>query len=115
MSEISLVPPRVSCYTSGLSLLPPPSPTYSMDTPVFAHIENCLRLLEAFLLSRWKPADDDEGYSDPLSARLDDLAKGLLACCIAADVLMRDPKSEHLSTLGASIALTHSRTVVNLL
>ncbi|KAH9922543.1 hypothetical protein B0H21DRAFT_701490 [Amylocystis lapponica] len=111
--ELSPLPFRISAYTSGLSLFPSSSPS---DTPSFLHIDNCLRLLDSFLLGRWADNPDAPGTRELASLRKDSLSESLVALCVACDVVSRDTQhpDQHLialrcmeSALRILINLTH--------
>ena len=49
-TELGLIPPRVNAYIAGLALFPPPFSASRSEQPSFEHIENCLKLLDSWLL-----------------------------------------------------------------
>lgn len=93
-SELSLIPPRLSGYLTGLPLLPQSQTDFS--APAFACVENCLRLLESYLLGRWdhKGMDDDVPPCEALDPNRGEIIEGLLACSLATDILIRETKDE---------------------
>ncbi|KAF8582585.1 hypothetical protein K439DRAFT_1413240 [Ramaria rubella] len=52
IEELILVRPRLDAYISGLALLPSAAP----DIPDLEHIDQCLRILDTFLLGQWAPS-----------------------------------------------------------
>lgn len=102
-SELCRIPPRVTAYLSGLSLLPSVSPTSHLDTPSFEHIEHCLRLLDSYLLGQWLHDEEDILRKESLNTdHGDDLTGGLLALCVAAEIIITDPKYSHRQKIGRS-------------
>jgi hypothetical protein len=93
-SELSLIPPRVSGYLTGLPLLP--QVRTDVNTPSFACVECGLRLLESYLLGRWdhKGADDDAPPYEALHPNKKEIIEGLLACSLATDILIREAEDE---------------------
>lgn len=85
--------------------------------PSFEHIENCLRLLDAFLLGQWvasgadvvgEATDGDEGeenlrWSKHLDAnREDGFAHELVALCVIAELMAqdKDQDDDRLQAIG---------------
>ncbi|OCH93315.1 hypothetical protein OBBRIDRAFT_725065 [Obba rivulosa] len=115
-SELAPLPVRITAYASGLSILPPST---DRDLPSLQHIDDCLRLLDSFLLDRWSVEEDDNDLSP--AAQLDiqrqaGLGEALMALCITCDILSRDTphhESQHIAeqcmetTLRVLINLTH--------
>ena len=103
-SDLYLLRPRILAYTSGLSLFPPPSLTSFSDTPSFEHIENCLRLLDSFLLSQWASPTGEESESAQMGKEALDkdrergLAKELVAVGVVSELMMWS----HDSDIGKS-------------
>lgn len=72
--------------------------------PSFEHIENCLRLLDSFLLGQWVPAngDADDGDGDERlnrskildGDREDGLAHELVALCIITELIVQSPQDK---------------------
>jgi hypothetical protein len=98
-SELHLVPPRISAYISGLSLLPPSSSASYSDTPSFEHIENCLRLLDSFLLGQWaSPTRGDENVQVGREALDEDresgFAKELVGLCVVSELMTQSYDSK---------------------
>jgi hypothetical protein len=93
-SELSLIPPRLSGYLTGLPLLPQARTDFS--APSFACVESCLKLLESYLLGRWdhKGVDDDVLPYEALDLSRDEIIDGLLACSLATDILIREANDE---------------------
>ena len=93
-SELSLIPPRISGYLTGLPLLPRACGDFS--APSFACVESCLKLLESYLLGRWgrKGMDDDVPPYEALNPSRDEITEGLLACSLATDILVREADDE---------------------
>ncbi|KZT68954.1 hypothetical protein DAEQUDRAFT_307759 [Daedalea quercina L-15889] len=118
--ELDPLPSRLSIYESGLPILSEPSVSASVDAPGFGHADNCLRLLDSYLLGRWTNNDSSQGSSadarlDP--GREDDLAAGIASLCCVCDVVARDLEhEEHFaaasrcleSALRVLISLTHA-------
>ena len=94
LSELSLIPSRISGYLTGLPLLPQSHTDFS--TPSFACVECCLRLLESYLLGRWdrKGTSDDAPACEVLDSNRGEIIEGLLACSLATDILVREADSE---------------------
>lgn len=98
-SDLHLVRLRILAYISGLSLFPP-SPTSFSDTPSFEHIENCLRLLDSFLLSQWASPTGEESESAQMGKEALDkdrehgLAKELVAVGVVSELMTRSPNSD---------------------
>ncbi|KAF7973917.1 hypothetical protein HWV62_13968 [Athelia sp. TMB] len=97
-SELALIPPRLSAYSTGLPLLPPPSSNSHLDTPSFPHIENCLRLVDSFVLGQW---NTDAQMNGKLAAknvlelsRSNGLADDLVAMCVAIELLADNSKGD---------------------
>lgn len=93
-SELSLIPPRISGYLTGLPLLPRAAGDFS--APSFACVESCLRLLESYLLGRWdrNGIDDDVSPYEALDPSRNEIIEGLLACSLATDILIRESNDE---------------------
>lgn len=93
-SELSLIPPRISGYLTGLPLLPQAST--DIGAPSFACVDCCLRLLESYLLGRWdhKGFDSDVPPHEVLDSSRSETIEGLLACCLATDILIREADDE---------------------
>ena len=93
-SELSLIPSRLSGYLTGLPLLPQSRTDFS--APSFACVESCLRLLESYLLGRWdrKGVDDDVPPYEALNPSRDEIVKGLVACSLTTDILIREANGE---------------------
>lgn len=93
-SELSLIPPRLTGYLTGLPLLPQSRTDFS--APSFACVEGCLRLLESYLLGRWghKGMDDEVPPCEALDPNRDEIIEGLLACSLATDILIRETRDE---------------------
>lgn len=100
-SELDSISSRVSAYSSGLSLFPSSLSSSSLDSPSLLLIDNCLRLLDSFLLGRWT-AEVEEGYgNDRLgSQREGGLATALMNLCAACDVISRDDEYLDQFTTG---------------
>ncbi|KAH9924173.1 wings apart-like protein regulation of heterochromatin-domain-containing protein [Fomitopsis serialis] len=117
--ELAPLPSRLSAYESGLPILSPPSASSSLDTPSFGHADNCLRLLDSYLLGTWTSSESSQGSNtdtrlDP--EREEDLAPRIVGLCNVCDVAARDPEHEGHSVtayrcmesaLRVLISLTH--------
>ncbi|PCH45061.1 hypothetical protein WOLCODRAFT_155076 [Wolfiporia cocos MD-104 SS10] len=88
--EIAPTTSRISAYASGLSILPALSPSSYLDFPSFMHADNCLRLMDAFLLGQWRDEDDDVTSLALIAARDQGLVGSLIALCAICDVMSRD-------------------------
>lgn len=97
-SELSLIPPRLSGYLTGLPLLPQSRADFG--APSFACVESCLRLLESYLLGRWdhKGMDDEAPPCEALDPDRDEIIEGLLACSVATDILIRETRDEDITS-----------------
>jgi hypothetical protein len=110
-SELHPIPPRIAAYISGLSLFPPSSPTSYTDTPSFEHVENCMRLLDSFLLGSWaSPHKEDDEEIDAMrklnNDREDGLSDELVALCNASELLIQSQDTdigEYLSSLTSVV------------
>lgn len=98
LSELGPLPSRISTYVSGLPLIPPITPSSHQDIPSIWHIENCLKLIDHYLLNRWGdiPSDLPFDIRDPPSPQLKELCEALVSTCVASDIILRDPEiKEH--------------------
>ncbi|KDQ60305.1 hypothetical protein JAAARDRAFT_602540 [Jaapia argillacea MUCL 33604] len=92
ISEMRLLPPRITAYSAGMSMLPLSQTSAFLDLPSLRHIGNCLKLLDSFLLRAWDvipPTSWDTVFPDTAST-----VEGLLSACAVAEVIVRDPLSE---------------------
>ncbi|OSD08095.1 hypothetical protein PYCCODRAFT_1358095 [Trametes coccinea BRFM310] len=116
MSEISILPSRVSAYISGLSLFPPPGPLSRANTPSLLHLDNCLRLLDSCLLGSWSISGEEV---DQLSARLEDLryqgfAKELMSLCVGCVIIQAERELEDHRAVAAKCMESALRVLINL-
>lgn len=92
-AELGLIPPRVNAYISGLALFPPQFPASLSEQPSFEHIENCLKLLDSWLLG-----------SDKRDLLQNDwnrgLANELVALGIISELLSHSAEDEHRRAIG---------------
>ena len=60
-----------------------------LNSPSFACVECCLRLLESYLLGRWdsREANDDVPLHEALNPNRDEIIEGLLSTSLATDIL----------------------------
>lgn len=100
VGELRLVPPRLTAYAAGLSLVSTASPN---NMPCWDLLENALRLFDSYLLGQWPNNQEDDSQSsqdevldEVLGAphKQDELMNGLVALCIAADLCTRSPNEE---------------------
>lgn len=103
LSELSLSPLRLSAYAAGLPLLPEPSSSTPLDVPLFAHIENCLRIIDSFLLGRWAEDDDRDSLCDDIvnGDGQEALADGLVALCAVGNIMLKVPEYASHYNLGS--------------
>ncbi|KAI0058630.1 hypothetical protein BV25DRAFT_1964571 [Artomyces pyxidatus] len=104
--ELELLPSRISAYAAGLSLLPEVSvPTRLQDLPQFEHVDNCLSILDSFLLGRWPDSDEPCDQSDDVVNGVDQeaLGDGLISLCTACNILLSGELHEDFAPIG-----THS-------
>lgn len=98
-TELALVPPRVNAYISGLALLPPESPASLSAQPSFEHIENCLKLLDSWLLGQ--SVDDGSDKRDVLQDHWNQgFANELVALSIVTELLADSPEDQHRHAIG---------------
>ncbi|KII91108.1 hypothetical protein PLICRDRAFT_122892 [Plicaturopsis crispa FD-325 SS-3] len=88
VSELSLVPPRVMAYISGLSILPA-SQVNEPDLPSFEHLNNMLHMLDTFLLGQWMQ-DQTQVGKESLDGDRDCLSDGLIALCVTTEIISLD-------------------------
>ncbi|EMD31914.1 hypothetical protein CERSUDRAFT_119234 [Gelatoporia subvermispora B] len=112
-SELDPISARISSYTSGLSIFPS---SINQDLLSLHYIDNCLHLLDAFLLGRWSAEDDnDTGHAHQLDAqRQAGLGKALIALCIACDILVRDTQSVDYHGAAQRCLESALRVLINL-
>ncbi|KZT10474.1 uncharacterized protein LAESUDRAFT_644492 [Laetiporus sulphureus 93-53] len=90
-SEIRPIASRIPAYASGLGMLPALSSSTYLDSWSFLHTDNCLRLLDSFLLGRWERSEGEENSDARLDAQREgELGSSLVGLCIACDVISRD-------------------------
>lgn len=116
-SELCLLPPRLSSYAAGLALT---STLSSDDMPCWELLAHALRLFDAYLLGRWgreqgngeSQRNEVDAVGDMLAmdGRRDSFAQSLVALCVAADLIARDPTEDNLGGTGA-LLLPLSRTI----
>lgn len=118
LSELALLPSRLSAYEAGLPIIPDSNTTTPSveDTPSLQHIENCLRIVDRFLLGLGRWNDDDSGEEDEtLCARVidghdqEELASGLATLSMVTTILLNDPAyNEHYTIGDASFMMQFS-------
>ncbi|KAI0076532.1 hypothetical protein K474DRAFT_1597837 [Panus rudis PR-1116 ss-1] len=128
-NELEHIPTRISSYTSGLSLLPPFSAETQTYTPSFLHVDNCLRLLDSYLLGRWKEKRKDRGrleHSDENeekgevdlrgegSAVTERLSETLMSLYVAVDILSREGERPSIDCIAYKCLETTLRILINL-
>ncbi|CCM05861.1 uncharacterized protein FIBRA_08097 [Fibroporia radiculosa] len=114
--EIRSVSSRISAYITGLSLIPLLSSTTYLDTPSLLHVDNCLQLLDTFLLGRWaNQPDAGKMCMDRLSAQREKgLAKALINLCVACDAISRDPDYLDQMSIASRCMESTLRVLINL-
>ncbi|KAI0937575.1 hypothetical protein AcV7_003573 [Taiwanofungus camphoratus] len=114
--ELGPLSSRLSAYTSGLSLLPSLSSASSLDSISFSHVDNCLRLLDSFLLGCWADAEAEElPDSRRLNAeREEGLGDALMALCTACGVISRDTQYQKQSPTANRCIESVLRVLINL-
>ncbi|KAH9896941.1 hypothetical protein C8Q73DRAFT_643153 [Cubamyces lactineus] len=115
-AELHPLPSRVHAYTSGLSLFPPQGPSSYMDTPSLLHLDNCLRLLDSYLIGSWSIHSED---ISALPANLDELrdqenVKALVALCISCTIIQLDKDLEDYRPVAGKCIETALRVLINL-
>lgn len=113
--EFSPLPSRISIYQSGLPILSEPSPSSSLDAPSFGHADNCLRLLDSYLLSRWPSSQSSQEVAS--DTRLDPdreegLTAGIVSLCTVCDVVARDPELSDHAAAGESPCIPCGRALL---
>ena len=101
-AELHPLPSRVHAYTSGLSLFPPQGPSSYMDTPSLLHLDNCLRLLDSYLIGSWTIPPEDTS-SQPASMdqfRDQGNVKALVALCVSCTIIQLDKDLEEYRPVG---------------
>lgn len=109
--EAELVPlsARVSAYAAGLPLLPAVSADSHADLPSLSHIDNCLRLLDAYLLGRWEDDYAIDGVAVLDNARKNGFGSTLLILCVSVDVVSRTHDVPFLVAAGPCFTLSNSK------
>lgn len=98
------MPSRVINYASGLSLVPSLSSSSRLHSFSFLHMDNCLRLLDSYLLGRWTEPDDSAPVVFPeLDPEDGHITARLLAICALVDILSRDDGLQDLRPIGALV------------
>ena len=71
--------------------------------PLFAHIENCLRIIDSFLLGRWAEDDDRDSLCDDIvnGDGQEALADGLVALCAVGNIMLKVPEYAPHYNLGS--------------
>lgn len=87
--ELSLVRPRLNAYTSGMALLPE---TVTRDIPDLEHIDHCLKIIDAFLISPSTPAGATQ-----LDEERENLATGLVALCVVLSLVNLEIEQHYTS------------------
>jgi hypothetical protein len=87
LTELALLRPRLDAYTSGMALLP----SKLSDIPDLEHIDNCLRIIDSFLIDSGSPALVPER----LNAEREDLSTGLVVHCVVLSLLDSENKQRH--------------------
>ncbi|KAI8986902.1 hypothetical protein BD414DRAFT_416070 [Trametes punicea] len=115
-TEIRLLPSRVSAYISGLSLFPPPGPLSRTDTPSLLHLDNCLRLLDSFLLGSWPiaPEETDVQLAKLEELRHQHLAGALIALCVSCAIIQLERELEDHRTIAGRCIESALRVLINL-
>ena len=103
LSELSLSPLRLSAYAAGLPLLPEPSSSTPLDVPLLAHIENCLRIIDSFLLGRWAEDDDRDSLCDDIvnGDGQEAPTDGLVVLCAVGNIMLKVPEDALHYNLGS--------------
>lgn len=114
--ELDSISSRISAYTSGLSLFPPLSSSTFLDTPSLYHVDNCLRLLDSYLLGLCASSDEEEGLvADKLRlAREDGLGTALVSLCVACEVASHDHEYIDQTAIASRCLESALRVLINL-
>ncbi|KAI0659223.1 hypothetical protein C8Q70DRAFT_915843 [Cubamyces menziesii] len=115
-AELHPLPSRVHAYTSGLSLFPPQGPSSYMDTPSLLHLDNCLRLLDSYLIGSWTIPPEDTS-SQPASMdqfRDQENVKALVALCVSCTIIQLDKDLEEYRPVAGKCIETALRVLINL-
>ncbi|TFY69847.1 hypothetical protein EVJ58_g195 [Rhodofomes roseus] len=117
--ELAPLPSRISVYGSGLPILSPLSASSSLDAPSFGHADNCLRLLDSYLLGRWTSSGSSQSQGSSADTRLDSdreegLAAGIVSLCSVCDVVARDPEHEEHSIAASNCMESALRVLISL-
>ena len=79
---------RLAAYSSGLSLFPS-SDTSEIILSKLLHAENCLRLLESFVLDHWSVQAEDAVVEDLSPTNQDWLLQRLVSISIVMEIVQR--------------------------
>ncbi|KAA1473034.1 hypothetical protein DENSPDRAFT_839449 [Dentipellis sp. KUC8613] len=115
LPELALLPSRLSAYTAGLSLLPDSSLALD-DTPSFEHIENCLGLVDSFLLGRWAESEESSEVGDDLinGDKQEDMTEGLVTLCVVCNIVLKHEEYEELHAVANKCMESALRVLINL-
>jgi hypothetical protein len=102
--ELSQIQLCVAAYSKGDPLLPKSS-TSCLPLPSFEFVENGLWLLDGFLLGQWVEGQARIGKDALPSSCQNTLPEGLLALCIASEVMADDDDYTEKRPLGKSFAI----------
>ncbi|KAI0031962.1 hypothetical protein K488DRAFT_86339 [Vararia minispora EC-137] len=110
--ELSLLPHRLSAYSTGLPLLPD---TNDDDAPSLAHIEHCLSAVDAFLLGRWTEGESVQLCDDVINGEGQaELCRGLVALCSISHILLWTTQDGDETALASKCLETTLRVLINL-
>lgn len=107
LSELSLLPSRLSAYETGLPLLPQSANAVSEDTLSLEHIEYCLRIVDGLLLgaANWDPIDADSKEVAQASAVIngeeqEELASKLVTLVMVTNIMLVDHSYDEQYSIG---------------
>ncbi|KAI0694225.1 hypothetical protein BC835DRAFT_1274905 [Cytidiella melzeri] len=113
-AELEPLSARVSAYATGLPILPTLVAESRADFPSLSHIDNCLRLLDSYLLGRWEEDDSVDGQALLDSARDDGFGSTLVELCIAVDIISRAKDTLDYAPVAHKCLESAFRVLVNL-
>lgn len=114
LSELALLPSRLTAYEAGLPLIPESYTSASLidSMPSLEHIEHCLRIVDGYLLGLGTWNDDGAGKKEETScARVTDgheqegLASGLATLSIVTTILLNDPSRDEHYAIGEASSM----------
>ncbi|TFY75736.1 hypothetical protein EWM64_g8276 [Hericium alpestre] len=113
--ELAILPSRLSAYTAGLRLLPDSS-SESSEMPAFEHTENCLSILDSFLLGRWAETEEPNELGDDVinGERQEDLIEGLVTLCVVCSIMLVREEFEEQRDTANKCMESALRVLINL-